>query len=738
MTGASNTYERLSILVLLCAGAILGWGVWLGLIHQAADQPPPGWERENSPVPYRESALQGASLPKYGQWGLDFYRAIYPSSPSTEGLSLTATIPTEGMLEVWYSSPPLRKRMGDRWMDICTMRAPRGMQQDPRCLGKSDLGVALVLSRLSGQQFVSVIAENAAGRKTVPCSTPLEDISVIEGAIEISLLASTNELTIRLNDQSIQCTTTVGDRLPMLRSGLRQVHIESLTYGATQASTIPRYWQAILVGGGVAFLLALGWVERRHGARSSSLVWTTAPMLLGLWFQQWDAKVLIEDLRAAWLSPYWVATYCTLFPSLMLKCIAATWRSTNRDDFSARWVGTAMLILGLGNLFAYDSGWIGSIACAGVQIAAILVCRWWKVLPAVHGPVVWGTLGGTVLIAVDAFHWAGSLWGTIGGVSFGLLLLANRFVVPHFNSWSLGLLSLLLVSGEVSLRATKAGLQWSNKGANTEHNEIFGWVRQANESFELFEEGKHTQYPDKGYPVSIQAQNHKQRIVSFGGSTTGGAFQNDNLDEFYPALIERVLRNPKQPFEVLNQGVGGWTTWHIEAYIKQKSTVLNPDIITLYVGHNDILTSVPMPYKELYPLWQKQKGSAVSQTLSSLRLYQALKYSLVSLKGAQNKVAVPVEDARNNILSIVETFPNTPIILGSEGLSPEPGILFPYNTMLKDLAEQYPTVHYIPTAEALSKEPPHEVFLDDCHLTTYGHQIVAELFANKIQEITAQ
>ncbi len=735
MTGTSNTHERLSTLVLLCAGAILGWGVWLGLIQQAADQPPPGWERENSPVPYRESALQGASMPKYGQWGLDFYRAIYPTSSSTDNLSLTATIPPEGMLEVWYSSPPLRKRMGDRWMDICTMRLPRGVAQDPRCKGKSDMGIALVLSRLSGQQFATAIAENGAGRKTLQCSPALEDISNIEGTIDISLMDSANGLDIQLAEHTIQCRATLGDRLPMLRSGLRQVHIENLTYGTAKAPTIPKYWQALLIGGSAFLVFAIGWLERRHGARNLSIVWTTLPMLMGIWFQQWDAKVLIEDLRAAWLSPYWLATYCTVIPSLLLKCIGATWRTSNHETFSARWIVTAMLLLGVGNLFGYTDGWIGLLACGGVQVAAILVCRWWKVLPVSHAPVVWGTLGGTALITVDAFHWAGSLWGTIGGVSFGLLLLANRFVVPHFNIWSLGLLSLLFVSGEISLRATKAGLQWSNKGSNTEHNEIFGWVRQANESFELFEEGKHTQYPDKGYPVAIQAQNHKQRVVSFGGSTTGGAFQNDNLDEFYPAILEKYLNDPKRPVEVLNQGVGGWTTWHIEAYIEQKSAVLNPDIITLYVGHNDILTSVPMPYKELYPLWQKQKGSTVSKTLSSLRLYQALKYSLVSFKGAQNKVAVPVDDAKENILSIIETFPDTPIILGSEGLSPEPGILFSYNTMLKDVAAQYPTVHYVQTAEALSKAPPHEVFLDDCHLTTYGHQIVAEMFADKIKEI---
>ena len=108
----------------LIAGAIVGYIFWLGQLDQYSDAPPPEWQRENSPVPYRESSLQGSENPAFGEWGLDFYRAIYPSNTNEQhSLSLTARIPKEGMLEVWYAAPPIRKRMGDRWLDICTMRS---------------------------------------------------------------------------------------------------------------------------------------------------------------------------------------------------------------------------------------------------------------------------------------------------------------------------------------------------------------------------------------------------------------------------------------------------------------------------------------------------------------------------------------------------------------------------------------------------------------------------------------
>lgn len=727
-------------LVTALAGAILGWGIWLGHVQQYADQPPPNWERENSPVPYRESALQGSEHPSEGEWGLDFYRAVYPtySIENEKILSFTADIPKEGMLEAWYSAPPIRKRMGDRWMDICTMRTPRGQTPDPRCIGKSELGVALILSRLSGQPALSVIQEDSSGRAPIKCTPELDDHFSLEGDVPVVLNTKGNQLLLTIADQSYTCATTVGDRIPMLRSGLRQIQVKELSYGGVKASSLPVYLKWMWVLGSALSITCLGWLERIHGSRSRSILLTCVPLFFGLWIQQWDTKILIEDLRASWLSSYWVPTLLTILPTGLFKLFTATWRETHQSRSPKVIITIAVLALGIGNLLFYTQGWISLLLCICVQGASIVLCRWWGHHTSAHLPVLWGTLGGMCMIFVEAFHWAGTFWGTVGGTAVGVLMLANRFVVPKFNLWSLGLLSLSLVAAEISLRSTKAGLQWSNKGSNTEHNEIFGWVRQANESFALFEEGKHTQYPDKGFPVALTSTNHKKRVISFGGSTTGGAFQNDNLDEFYPALIERALRNSSQPFEVLNQGVGGWTTWHIEAYTQQKSDVLKPDVITLYVGHNDILTSVPLPYKELYPLWQQQSASSWSQQLSKIRLYQALKYLLVSLKGADNKVAVPVEHAQANLEAIIQLFPDTPIVLGSEGLSPDPGILFSYNQMMKDLAASHDAVYYVHTAEALSKEPPHEVFLDDCHLTTFGHQIVANMFADTIKEVSTK
>ena len=152
-------------------------------------------------------------------------------------------------------------------------------------------------------------------------------------------------------------------------------------------------------------------------------------------------------------------------------------------------------ILMLGSWFV-SVGWIGILSSAACLFHLLILSRW-NITHRINNIMSWWWLCSLFMILVSPFHWAGIFWAGILGIAFGTIINANRYTVPHFNWWSLGLFVLCTVSAEVSLRSTQAGLQWSNKGSKTEHNEIFGWVRQANESFELFEEGKHTTYQTK-------------------------------------------------------------------------------------------------------------------------------------------------------------------------------------------------------------------------------------------------
>lgn len=710
---------------LTIAGGIVGWGIQKAQIQIHSDAPPDQWEREKSPVPYRQSALQGTQEPNAGEWGVDFYRAVYPRKldvPLTE-LHLNARIPAEGFLEIWLSTPPIQKRMGDRWMNVCTMQTPIGMQPDPRCAGSTEMGIGLVLSRLSNHAMASLITESKRGREEIQCVIPTLELND-QTMVHIQKLTRGWKFTV--DDASWTCDITIAQSVPMLRSGLRQVllsdvSINSIPYAHTSPNAL------IWVSFGAILSLAIGAIERKLQLSYRAIILTSLPMILGLFWQEIDGKVLIEDLRASWMNPYWIATYLSVLPLPFLKLFALSLQKDHPRSHSA--MGAMLISILILAAWLVPAGWLGILCSAACLVPIYGILKRWCIEHRIDNIVAWWWLCSLLMIFVTPFHWAGIFWAGLFGISLGTIINANRFTVPHFNWWSLGLFIVCTFSAEVSLRSTKAGLQWSNKGSQTEHNEIFGWVRQANESFELFEEGKHTSYPDKGYPVAIP-QKSTTRIVSFGGSTTGGAFQNDNLNEFYPALLNQILPTTS----VLNQGVGGWTTWHIREYFERVHGNLNADAITLYVGHNDILTSVPLPYKELYPLWQQQRGEKrIGGWLNQIRLYQALRYIIISIRKAEMKLAVPVPHAKENLLSIIEQAGDIDIYLGSEGLSPDPGILYPYNDMMKDLANTYTNVHYVPIAEVLSQYAPHQVFLDDCHLTAFGHQIVAKQFQQAIE-----
>ena len=131
----------------------------------------------------------------------------------------------------------------------------------------------------------------------------------------------------------------------------------------------------------------------------------------------------------------------------------------------------------------------------------------------------------------------------------------------------------------------------------------------------------------------------------------------------------------------------------------------------------------------------------MSTSLGQFRLYHALRHFLVSLRPATQKAAVPIEDARKNVEEIIAIFgADVPLLLLSEGLAPDPSPLEQYNDMLKELAEDYPNVYYSDVAQHLHEYPSTDIYLDDCHLTSTGHKLVAEeiytlLKTNKILEV---
>ncbi|MFN7143488.1 MAG: SGNH/GDSL hydrolase family protein, partial [Myxococcota bacterium] len=318
-----------------------------------------------------------------------------------------------------------------------------------------------------------------------------------------------------------------------------------------------------------------------------------------------------------------------------------------------------------------------------------------------------------VLLALAALPW--TLLGWVNTHPVGRRALA-----------SYGLLGAVVLLGELGVRQTALDTVWTRTS---------GWRRASEEFAELLEIRRYRSYPLDGFPVQPPAPSDKQRIVAMGGSSTGGAFQMDDLSLFWPRRLEELL--PIDTWEVVNQGVGGWNTLHVRLYLESQIERLAPDLVVLYVGHNDVLSAAPVPYRELYARYRSGSSAAkaVSSTLHNVRLYVGLKYALLALRDRTGAVAVPTDDARENLTAVLDVADahGAKVVLVTEGLNPDPVPLRDYAAMQRSLAKARGH-YYFDAAEALHREADTTLFLDDCHLSEGGHRRLAALLHAYLRE----
>ena len=540
--------------------------------------------------------------------------------------------------------------------------------------------------RVQGAMDVLVIEADSApaGRKlgvggagrALPCSgTPSP---TAPGWTTVTLERAPNGWAATVNGESLACASGDGIGSPALTAGLRRVSVRTLTLNG---QTAPGSTPSALGVGGLAGALAFAGLIGVARWWSTAGVVVAAGMMSGLLIIGMDGAQLAETLRLIESSEDWLPLWMSGFFAVLGATLCACTRIAQHRGFL--WT--------LGPSLAFSLGAGG----------------------------VWGIIG--------AMGW---LYAVFAGLSLGALVWVNVHPtrLKYYNLSALALATALIGSTEVMVRYTHMGSLWNAadvyRGA--------GSINTLIEQFEGMKSAVPSIYPAKGFPVALPPKRSSTRVVCLGASSTGGAFQNDSLDEFYPARLAQLQTSNS---EVVNQGVGGWTSFHIRQFLDGYADTIDGDIWTIYLGVNENLPT-PMPFADLYEAWKNDSLSEGIAALDKIRLYQALRLFARSFRPGGG-VGVPPESLRDNLRHIVGLAKarNVKVLLMSEGVRPDPRILWHYSVVMRDVAAESGTdVHYVDVAARLD-EVGDRAFIDSNHLTDLGHRTVADLMA---KELTAQ
>lgn len=297
----------------------------------------------------------------------------------------------------------------------------------------------------------------------------------------------------------------------------------------------------------------------------------------------------------------------------------------------------------------------------------------------------------------------------------------------------------LLLVVEVGVRSTYLERVWAPGWLEvSRENDAPSWIASeldlASAGLDLSPWTRGERIPDRAGAV---------RIVCLGGSSTAGwsDMRSGRDGQPYPAQLEDALGEgePRRRYQVLNQGYEGFNTLHIAAYFRSFVAGLQPDLITLYVGYNDLMTRwSATPWRDSMASRGRPRllGWAHGR-LGRLRSLNGLYHLAVHTSPDPSPVddlspAVPVAHARDNLQEIIDgaRAQDTAVVLMSEA-NLEPGMAEEfdrYDRMLADLAEQV-GVDYLDTAAAMTGTPGPGWFDDTVHLAPEGHRALAEFVA---------
>jgi lysophospholipase L1-like esterase len=160
--------------------------------------------------------------------------------------------------------------------------------------------------------------------------------------------------------------------------------------------------------------------------------------------------------------------------------------------------------------------------------------------------------------------------------------------------------------------------------------------------------GEHNRLGYRSPEIEIPKPAGVFRIVALGNSNTYGTGMS--REDAYPAQLEKMLREDYgyTNVEVLNDGIGGSTSWQTLVDLAFRVLEVEPDMIIVYQGNLDVGASLVDPdcfqglnaHRGLPPktgMWQKRP-----QPISPSALYRFIGFNLGWLASPE-RTALPIE-----------------------------------------------------------------------------------------------
>ncbi|GDX81650.1 hypothetical protein LBMAG42_34610 [Deltaproteobacteria bacterium] len=505
-------------------------------------------------------------------------------------------------------------------------------------------------------------------------------MSLPEAAMEAQLVVGAGGVEVAIGPQRASCTGAAFVGPWQLRSGVAAVRVERAALYSGSVNRLnyaggPWYtrWPTALG------LAAVGAALAAAGAKKPPVRRALLPFLLAPWIATLPLAGWLESIRVLSLPEAFVPVLAGGVPAVLLVGLHLCRERGLRPTLAIGLIPAGLFALML-PFFPDAKGW--------------------------------------TLLALSFLPWMVLFWANTRGVRAVAL-------------WSWGSILAALMLAEAGTRFTALDKTWIRTA---------GYERAATEFKELLELQTYRRYPSEGFPVQPpDSRAGVRRIVALGGSSTGGAYQMDDINLFWPKKLEEALAASAQPpaWEVVNQGVGGWNTLHIRLYAESQLERLNPDILVLYVGHNDLFTRGVASHKALLDRYRQPANSTVlaaSDVMHRSRLFVGFKFVLLSWRG-DAAVAVPLADARENLNTILGLAQarGAHVLLVTEGLSPDAAPMSTYADLLAELAETSHQRAFDASARFAAEANPDD-FLDDCHLTVSGHVRLARWIEAELRD----